>query len=183
VHGPVPRPDLGLGRGLDRRLLRTPERSEEQGLVRVKEQSPEQMLFRATGQGLERRPLRRPEPAPERGLGRTSLQEPEQRLQRVLERGPVWGQGLPQPYGGWEHRGNSKCKVQNDGTDGRERTWRGWTRNDEAIQSAKCKVQIGRSIGRETTWEPTNDDGRRTKSRSMLRFGLAVPLISVKGAL
>ena len=31
----------GLGRG--------PERSEEQGLVRVKEQSLEQMLFRATG--------------------------------------------------------------------------------------------------------------------------------------
>jgi len=31
---------------------------------------------------------------------RMSLQEPERRLQRALERGPVWGQELPQPYRG-----------------------------------------------------------------------------------
>jgi hypothetical protein len=46
----VLRPDLGPERGLDRRLLRTPEGSEEQGPVLVKEQNPEQMLLRAMGQ-------------------------------------------------------------------------------------------------------------------------------------
>ena len=100
VHWPVPRPNLGLGRGLDRRLLPTPERSEERGPARVRDRYPERMLFRTTGEGLERRPLPKPRQAPERWPKRTSLQEPGQRLQRALERGPVWGQGLPQPYGG-----------------------------------------------------------------------------------
>ena len=109
VHGPVPRPDLGLGRGLDRRLWRTPERSEEQGLVRGREQRPEQMLFRATGQGLERRPLPTPRQTPMRWPERMSLQEPERRLQRVLERGSFRGQELPQRSGGWSRyaRGTS----------------------------------------------------------------------------
>ena len=50
MHGPVPRPDLGPERGLDRRLLRTPERSREQGLVKGRDRFPERMQFRATGQ-------------------------------------------------------------------------------------------------------------------------------------
>jgi len=114
VHGPVPRPDLGLGRGLDRRLLPTPGRSEEQGLVRERDRCPEQMLFRATEQGLERRPLPKPRQTPERGPRRTSLQEPEQTLQRALERGPVWGKGLPQPSRGREKLG--QCRSQNADT-------------------------------------------------------------------
>jgi len=113
VHGPVLRPDLGPERGLDRRLLRTPERSEEQGLVRGRDRYPERMLFRTTGEGLERRPLPTPRQTQVRGPRRTSLQEPGQRLQRVLERGPFRGQGLPQPSGGWEiGRTKSKGKSQ-----------------------------------------------------------------------
>jgi hypothetical protein len=100
VRRPALRPDLVPERGLDRRLLPTPEGSEGQVLVRMKEQSPEQMLFRATGQGLERRPLPTPRQTPGRGADRTSLQESEQRPQRTLERGPVWGQEIPQRSGG-----------------------------------------------------------------------------------
>ena len=47
MHGSVLMPGLGPKWGLDRRLLRTPERSEEQGPDLAKEQNPEQMLFRA----------------------------------------------------------------------------------------------------------------------------------------
>ena len=89
MHRPVLRPDLGPKQGLDRRLLPTPERSEEQGPVRGREQRPEQMLFRATSQGLERRPLPTPRQKQVRGPERMSLREPEQMLQRALERGPV----------------------------------------------------------------------------------------------
>jgi hypothetical protein len=101
VHGPVPRPDLGLERGLDRRLLRTPERSEEQGLVRVKEQSPEQTLFRATEQGLEQRPLPTPRLASVRGPKRTLLQEPERRPQWTPDLGPLRREEFPLRTRGW----------------------------------------------------------------------------------
>ena len=115
VHGPVLRPDLGPERGLDRRLLRTPERSEEQGLVKGRDRYPEQMLFRASGQGLERRPLPTPRQTPMRWPERMSLQEPERRLQRVLERGSFRGQELPQRSGGWARRQfkvqNAKCRM------------------------------------------------------------------------
>jgi hypothetical protein len=66
----------------------------------VKEQSPEQMLFRATKQGLERRPLPTPRRVPVRGPERMSLREPVQRPQLALERGPDWEQELPQPSRG-----------------------------------------------------------------------------------
>ena len=113
MHRPVPRPDLGLGRGLDRRLLRTPERSEEQGLVKGREQRPEQMLFRATGQGLEQGPLPRPRQAPVRGLVLGLERGPGQRRGQCLlpallswparpyDQGLLRGEGLPEPTGEW----------------------------------------------------------------------------------
>lgn len=76
MHGPVLKPDLGLEPGLDRRLLRTPELSKEQELVKGREQRPKQMLLGATGQGLVRRPRPKQKRAPARGPERTSLQEP-----------------------------------------------------------------------------------------------------------
>ena len=122
MHGPELRPDLGPERGLDRRLLRTPERSEEQELVRVRDQSPEQTLFRATRQGLVRRPLPTPGQVPVRGPKRTLLQEPEQRLQRALERGPDWGQELPQPSRGrWRTRTMQKSEFRDQNAELSER--------------------------------------------------------------
>ena len=50
MHGPELRPDLDPEPALDRRLLRTPERSREQGLVKGRDRFPERMLFRASGQ-------------------------------------------------------------------------------------------------------------------------------------
>jgi hypothetical protein len=55
--------------------------------------------------------MRTPKQVPERGPERTSLQEPEQTLQRALERGPVWGQGLPLPYRGQRRPDNPETRI------------------------------------------------------------------------
>jgi hypothetical protein len=180
VHGPVPRPDLGLGRGLDRRLLRAPERNEEQRPVRGRDRYPERMLFRTTGRGLEQRPLPTPRQTQVQGPRRTSLQEPERRPQRALERGPFRGQGLPQPY---RRRENEIVdEVRSQKLDARsQRCGRRPKEKGEPDevkrQRSKCKSQSGGTVGKETTWEPTKDDVRCTKERAMLRLGVVVSLI------
>jgi len=96
LRGPRQRPDLNPVRGPYRRLLRTPERDGEQGLVRRRKQHPKQMPFRTTGRDPERRPL----PMPEREHGWPLHLAPYRWLLRVPERGPDKGQESPPPSRG-----------------------------------------------------------------------------------